>query len=153
VGINMKTREFTIEKEGQKLCFKEETLPNANFLVSHKKMKKLLQKGAVGAMVYLHKLQVQEPNTPIPTLLQKLLEKFREVFAEPSTLPPQREIDHTIPLQPGAKIVNSRPYRLSHHQKDTMETLILQMLKNQVIRLSVGPYSSPTILVKKKDDT
>jgi hypothetical protein len=49
--------------------------------------------------------------------------------------------------------VNTRPYRLSHSQKDTMEALILQLLKKQVIRPSVSPYSSPTILVKKKDGT
>jgi hypothetical protein len=36
-----------VEKEGQKICLKDETLLNANFLVSHKKMKKILQKGAV----------------------------------------------------------------------------------------------------------
>jgi hypothetical protein len=34
-----------------------------------------------------------------------------------------------------------------------METLILQLLKNKVIRPSVIPYSSPAILVKKKDRT
>jgi hypothetical protein len=62
-------------------------------------------------------------------------------------------VDHTIPLQPDASIVNTRPYKLSHHQKDTMETLILQLLKNQVIRPSVIPYSSPAILVKKNDGT
>jgi hypothetical protein len=45
VGINLKTREFTIEK-GERICFKDETLPNAKFLVSHKKMNKLLKKGA-----------------------------------------------------------------------------------------------------------
>jgi hypothetical protein len=34
-----------------------------------------------------------------------------------------------------------------------MEALILQLLKSNVIRPSVSPYSSPTILVKKKDGT
>jgi DNA-binding NtrC family response regulator len=56
-------------------------------------------------------------------------------------------------LKPGADIVNARPYNLSHFQKDTMEALILHLLKNQVIRPSVSSYSSPTILVKKKDGT
>jgi DNA-directed RNA polymerase specialized sigma54-like protein len=56
-------------------------------------------------------------------------------------------------LQPRAPIVNRRPYRVFHNQKDTMEALILQLLKNQVIRSSVSPYSSPAILVKKKDGT
>jgi hypothetical protein len=40
---------------------------------------------------------------------------------------------------------------LSFNQKDTMESLILQLLQNKVIRPSVSPYSSPANLVKKKD--
>jgi hypothetical protein len=128
IGINMKTREFMIEK-GQKICLKDETLPNANFLVSHKKMKRIIQKGAVGVVVYVHKLQVQEPDKEQPPQLKQLLEQYSDVFPEPTDLPPHRDVDHTIPLQPDAPIVNTRPYRLSHHQKDTMETLILQLLK------------------------
>jgi hypothetical protein len=73
VGINLKTREFTIEKEGQKICLQDKTLPNANFLVSHKRMKKLLKKGAIGAVVYVHKLQVQEPDNTHTPPLKKLL--------------------------------------------------------------------------------
>jgi hypothetical protein len=34
-----------------------------------------------------------------------------------------------------------------------MEDLVHNLLKNQVIRPSVSPYSSPAILVKKKDGT
>jgi hypothetical protein len=49
--------------------------------------------------------------------------------------------------------VNTRPYRLSHKQKNTMEELVLNLLKNNIIRPSVNPYSSPAILVKKKDGT
>jgi hypothetical protein len=45
VGINLKKREFTIEKDGNKICFQDETLPNANFLVSHKKIKKVVAQG------------------------------------------------------------------------------------------------------------
>jgi hypothetical protein len=45
VGLNLKTREFTIEKEGNQVKLLDETLLNKNFLVTHKKMKKLLRKG------------------------------------------------------------------------------------------------------------
>jgi hypothetical protein len=128
-------------------------LPNANFLVSHKKMKRLLHKGAVGAVVDVQKLQLHQPKSPQPPPLQILLNKFKDKFAEPTKLPPQRDIDHSIPLQPRAETVNTRPYRLSYSQKDTMEALILQLVKNQVIRRGMSPYSSPAILVKKKDGT
>jgi hypothetical protein len=109
-----------------------------------------LHKGVVGAVVYVNKLQVHDPDASKPPPLQQLLEKFQDVFQEQTQLPPHMDVDHTIPLQPRAEIFNTRPYRLSHHQKDTMENLILQLLNNQVIRPSVGPYSSPTILVRKK---
>jgi hypothetical protein len=56
-------------------------------------------------------------------------------------------------LQPDAKPVNIRPYRLPHYQKDAMESIIEQLLKSEFIRNSFSPYSSPAILVKKKDGT
>jgi hypothetical protein len=56
-----------------------------------------------------------------------------------------------IPLQPKNAIVNSRPYRLSFSQKDNMESLIMQLLNNKVIKPSVSLYSSSTILVKKTE--
>jgi hypothetical protein len=91
VGINLEIREFTIEKEGRKICFKDETLPTANFLVSHKKMNKILKKGAMGAVVYVQKIQVQQPTAAQPKQLQTLIDKFQVVFSEPATLPPKRE--------------------------------------------------------------
>jgi len=98
-------------------------------------------------------MKTASTDSGIVPSLQQLLDKYSDVFQEPTQLPPERDVDHKIPLLNGAEIVNSRPYRLSHGQKDTMESLILQLLKNQVIRPSVSPYSSPAILVKKKDGT
>jgi hypothetical protein len=40
---------------------------------------------------------------------------------------------------------------MSHTQKNTIETIIRQMLKNKEIQPSNSPFSSPIILVKKKD--
>jgi hypothetical protein len=40
---------------------------------------------------------------------------------------------------------------MSHSQKDTIETIIKQMLQNSEIQPSCSPFSSPIILVKKKD--
>jgi hypothetical protein len=153
VGLNLRTREFTIEKQGQRITLTDETLPNKHFLVTHKKMKKLLRNGAVGAVLYIQALQMHPSDNSTPPAIEDILQKHKAVFEEPTTLPPQRDIGHKIPLQPGAAIVNTRPYRLSHKQKDTVEDIVLNLLKNQIIRPSVSPYSSPAILVKKKDGT
>lgn len=62
-----------------------------------------------------------------------------------------RGIEHHIYLKEGTNPVNFRPYRYAYHQKAEMEKLVGEMLASGVIRPSSGPYSSPILLVRKKD--
>lgn len=66
-------------------------------------------------------------------------------------LPPSRKQDHTIHLKEGVSILNLRPYKYSHYQKNEIEKLVNNMLKVGNIRPSISPFFSPIILVKKKD--
>jgi hypothetical protein len=61
-------------------------------------------------------------------LLAALLDKFQEVFAEPSGLPLQRSHDHHINLLPGASPVAVRPYRYPSAHKDELEWQCCTML-------------------------
>lgn len=46
--------------------------------------------------------------------MQQLLSEFANVFADmPSQLPPKRDVDHTIVLEPSSKPIHKIPYRLS----------------------------------------
>lgn len=87
------------------------------------------------------------------SLLNSLLQEFKPVFDKPSGLPPIRGTEHHIPLLPGTKTVNVCPYRYPHFQKSEMEKLISDMLNDGIIRPSCSPFSSPVLLVKKKDGT
>ncbi|PNX81441.1 retrotransposon-related protein [Trifolium pratense] len=90
-------------------------------------------------------------NLPVP--VTDLLQRFRTVFATPTKLPPHRTVDHRIHLVEGSKPVNVRPYRYPQFQKSEMEKLIREMLDQGIIVPSHSPFSSPVLLVRKKDGT
>jgi hypothetical protein len=92
-----------------------------------------------------------DEHPPIPEEMTDLLHQFQDIFQAPTGLPPHRDCDHQIPLKEGAKPYKVRPYRMSHSQKNLVELLVKEMLKNSEIRTSTSPYSSPVILVRKKD--
>ena len=83
--------------------------------------------------------------------MQAVLREFADVFKEPTQLPPQRQHDHKINLVEGAKPVNIRPYRYGSLQKDIIEKMIQELLTSGVIQNSTSSFSSPIVLVKKKD--
>lgn len=82
-----------------------------------------------------------------------ILKEFSEVFQEQIQLPPKRTQVHRINLLPEHGPVNVRPYKYPHHQKEEIERQVEELLKAGVIRPSMSAYSSPVILVKKKDKT
>ncbi|KAL0430619.1 UNVERIFIED_CONTAM: Transposon Ty3-I Gag-Pol polyprotein [Sesamum radiatum] len=87
----------------------------------------------------------------LPSDLAALLLRNAAIFAIPRGLPPPRPHDHRIHLVSNASPVNTRPYRYPHCQKEAMAALIAVMLREGLIRPSTSPYSSPVLLVKKKD--
>jgi hypothetical protein len=115
---------------------------------------KLLHNSLCGALLLIKPVITQhaQHKAEYPPL-RSLLSKFSNLFVEPTTLPPKRKCDRKITLLPEAKVVNQRPYRLPHHQKNILEEIIKSLLQKGVIRGSSSPYSSPVLLVKNKDHT
>ncbi|KAL2319993.1 hypothetical protein Fmac_028962 [Flemingia macrophylla] len=82
-----------------------------------------------------------------------LLHTYKQVFAVPKGLPPNRSQNHAIPLMHGTGPVKVRPYRYPHSQKLQIEKMIQDMLEEGLIAPSTSPFSSPIVLIKKKDGT
>lgn len=105
----------------------------------------------------MHLVQLQATDShykpEIPAAIQQVLDQYQEVFAEPIGLPPKRNCDHKIPLLEGTQPVNLRPYRHTPALKDEIERRVTEMLQSRVIQHSNSAFSSPALLVKKKDGT
>ncbi|GKB08227.1 hypothetical protein Tco_0836511, partial [Tanacetum coccineum] len=127
--------------------------------ISLHQMQAMLEHNDVYGVYEVHHLSIKtevekmRPETAGPRLaeLEQLLLRFDSLFQVPTTLPPHRLIDHHIHLLPDTKPVNVRPYRYLHYQKEGMEKLVNEMLSQVIIRFSQSPFSSPSLLIKKKD--
>ncbi|WVZ79994.1 LOW QUALITY PROTEIN: hypothetical protein U9M48_027512 [Paspalum notatum var. saurae] len=80
-----------------------------------------------------------------------LLEEFAALFEAPQGLQPAQHHCHRIRLEPGVGAVAVRPYRYVHMQKNELERQCDDMLRSGIIRPSSSAFSSPTLLIKKKD--
>ncbi|XP_006596879.1 uncharacterized protein [Glycine max] len=92
------------------------------------------------------------PSSP-PPHITSILDRYPTIFAEPTQLPPCCTIQHHIHLFPNTHPINVKPYRYPHFQKSEIEKQISTMLAADLIQPSHNPYSSPVLLVKKKDGT
>lgn len=90
----------------------------------------------------------------VPELAEHLdasLQHYADVFAEPSGLPPDRGVEHVVPLVPGAQPEFKRMYRLAPAELKEVNRQVTDLLKRQLIEPSTSPWGSPILFVKKKD--
>jgi hypothetical protein len=81
-----------------------------------------------------------------------VLSEFKDVFPdELPGLPPERELDFTIELKPGAEPISKTPYRMTALKLCELQMQLKELLDSGLVRPSVSPWGAPVIFVKKKD--
>ena len=153
VELNLKTLTLKVQHESGQVMFLDASLPQTADIPHSLNFQRLMDNSICGALLFVRHQQSDSENEGghIPPEIEKVLEEFQDVFKEPTDLPPSRSCDHVIALEKDAKIVNQRCYRVPHHQKNVMEKLVADLLEQKCIRPSNSPYSSPALVVQKKD--
>jgi hypothetical protein len=151
-----------IEANFGNLCLKWELQGNiysiqgdpslSNCQVNWRTMLKAISKEGMGIYVQELKEELKDQrDQSIASNWEEVIARFEDVFNLPSGLPPPRDHDHAIVLKLDVVIPNPRPYRYPFYQKNEIEKMVKEMLQAGIIRHSTSPFSSPILLVKKKD--
>ncbi len=83
--------------------------------------------------------------------IRALVKRFRSVIAlDISELGRAKRVKHEIHLTPGPPVC-LRPYRIPIIKRDIAKKKIEEMLRYDIIRPSISPFSSPMVLVPKKN--
>nr|GEW68281.1 putative reverse transcriptase domain-containing protein [Tanacetum cinerariifolium] len=81
-----------------------------------------------------------------------VVQNFPNVFPdELPGLPPEREVEFTIELIPGAQPISKAPYRMTPVELKELKDQLQELLKRGFIRSSVSSWGAPVLFVKKKD--
>nr|GEY95845.1 hypothetical protein [Tanacetum cinerariifolium] len=100
-----------------------------------------------GYSATLHLMQCSEGHdSSLNEELNQLLEEYADVFIMPKELPPYKSFDHKILIKTDNVSINIRPYRFPPTQKNTIETMIKELLDSRIVGPCNSPFSSPIVL-------
>ncbi|XP_017428758.1 uncharacterized protein LOC108336820 [Vigna angularis] len=125
----------------KKLVFPKE---EGAVLLSSRQLKQDLVEGACCFLVLSH-LSVEQSGQGLD---HSVVSDFLDVFPEEvSGLPPQREVEFSIDLVPGARPVSISPYRMAPVELAELKKQIEHLLEKQFIRPSVSLWASDQVFL------
>jgi hypothetical protein len=68
-------------------------------------------------------------------------------------MPPDRDIEFFIELQPGTAPISKRPYRMPPNELAELKIQLQDLLDKGFIRPSASPWGCLALFVKKKDNS
>ncbi|GMJ10271.1 hypothetical protein HRI_004696300 [Hibiscus trionum] len=129
--------------------------PGVSNVVDARKCNKMLRSNhspfTASLLIMGGQLELKKEGQTVPENLAELLEEFDDVFREPTGLPPIRGQVHRVNLLDDQQIVKVKPYRYPASQKDEIEKQVREMIETGIIRYINSSFSSPIVMVKKKD--
>jgi hypothetical protein len=80
--------------------------------------------------------------------------EFSDVFLEDLPgMPPDRDIEFVIEIQPDTAPISRRPYKMTPKELAELKVQLNELLDKGYIRPSSSPWGCPTLFVKKKDQS
>ncbi|KAL4037983.1 hypothetical protein IC575_001586 [Cucumis melo] len=112
------------------------------------KATKLLSQSTWGILASV----VDTRESEVSLSFEPVVMEYPDVFPdELPGLPPPREIDFAIELEPDTAPISRAPYRMAPVELKELKVQLQELLDKGFIRPSVSPWEAPVLFVKKKD--
>ncbi|KAL0562068.1 hypothetical protein IC582_002518 [Cucumis melo] len=109
---------------------------------------KLLSQGTWGILAGV--VDTREADVSLSS--EPVVGDYPDVFPEELPgLPPHREVEFAIELEPGTVPISRAPYRMAPAELKELKVQLQELLDKGFIRPSVSPWGAPVLFVKKKD--
>jgi hypothetical protein len=80
--------------------------------------------------------------------------EFPDIFSEDlPVMPPNRDVEFVIELQPGTTPISRRPYKMTPKELTELKVQLNELLDKGYIHQSSSPWGCPALFVKKKDQS
>ena len=133
---------------GENFEFKGDISRSTPRVITTLKARKLLYQGAWAILASVTK--VSESSLMVSSV--PVVGEFEDVFPEELPgLPPNREVDFVIDLEPGTTPISKAPYRMAPAELKKLKVQLQELMDKGFIRPSVSPWGAPVLFVKKKD--
>ncbi|KAL0556838.1 hypothetical protein IC582_005355 [Cucumis melo] len=101
--------------------------------------------GILASVVDTREVDVSLSSEPV-------VRDYPDVFPEELPgLPPHREVEFAIELEPGTVTISRASYRMAPVELKELKVQLQELLDKGFIRPSVSPWGAPVLFVKKKD--
>ncbi|TYK29806.1 ty3-gypsy retrotransposon protein [Cucumis melo var. makuwa] len=117
-------------------------------VISAMRASKLLSRGTWSILTSV----VDTREVDVSLSSEPVVRDYSDVFPqELPGLPPHREIEFAIELEPGTASISRAPYRMAPAELKELKVQLQELLDKGFIRPSVSPWGSPVLFVKKND--
>ncbi|KAL0546686.1 hypothetical protein IC582_016598 [Cucumis melo] len=128
--------------------FKGEGSRSLPQVISAIRASKLLSQGTWGILASV----VDTREVDVSLSSEPVVRDYPDVFPEELPgLPPHREVQFSIELEPGTVPISRAPYRMAPAELKELKVQLQELLDKGFIRPSVSPWGAPVLFVKKKD--
>ncbi|KAL0561368.1 hypothetical protein IC582_001793 [Cucumis melo] len=128
--------------------FKGEGSRSLPQVISAIRASKLLSQGTWAILASV--MDTREADVSLSS--EPVVRDYPDVFPEELPgLPPHREVEFAIELEPGTVPISRAPYRMAPAELKELKVQLQELLDKGFIRPSVSPWGAPVLFVKKKD--